>query len=103
MAVPVKIEGTITAADGTTQACTVVGDMTMPTDSDIHPEHPIVIPPEVPPDVHPEHPIVLPPETTPPEGGEKPPALWMPLWVPGYGWIAVPCFPHPTPSKGRRR
>jgi len=36
----------------------------------------------------------------PPPGTDasKPP-LWIPAWVPGYGWIVIPGFPVPTPSK----
>jgi hypothetical protein len=39
-------------------------------------------------------PIMPPTAPIPP----KPP-VWIPVFVPGYGWIAVPGFPHPTPSK----
>ena len=103
--IPVKIEGTFTSADGEVMEGTLVGQMSVAQDGDAHPEHPIVLPPDLPPtDAHPEHPIVLPPEVNPtPPDASKPP-LWIPVWVPGYGWIAVPAFPHPAPSgSGKRR
>lgn len=112
-AVPIKIEGVLSTQDGTATSATLVGLASYPDlevgggpinpDDVPHPEHPIVIPPDVPPtDAHPEHPIVLPPETTPPPGGgEGKPPLWLAVWIPGYGWISVPAFPHPTPSKRR--
>jgi hypothetical protein len=39
----------------------------------------------------------LPPTPTPPDP-TKPPAF-LPIWHPDYGWIVVPVFPVPTPSK----
>jgi hypothetical protein len=43
------------------------------------------------------HPLPEPP----PQQPSKPPAF-IPVWHPDYGWIAVPAYPHPTPSKQRR-
>ena len=37
----------------------------------------------------------LPPTPTPPP---QPPAF-IPIWHPIYGWIVVPVYPHPSPSK----
>ena len=57
---------------------------------------------------HPEHPIVLPPElppTIPPEGGEGPERKveWKTAWTPQTGWIIVGIPAEgtlvPTPSK----
>jgi hypothetical protein len=92
----------------------------------VHPAFPIVLPPdsEVPPGAppgYPTHPIAGPPGApahpiAPPPGSPAhpiappgtpipdTPPLWIPVWVPGYGWVAIAGFPHPTPSKatGRR-
>jgi hypothetical protein len=37
----------------------------------------------------------------PPAGTPIPPKppLWIPAWIPGIGWVVIPGFPHPTPSK----
>lgn len=52
------------------------------------------------PQPHPEHPIVLPPDLPPetPEGGK---IEWKTAWTPNTGWIVVgiPQEPHPVPSK----
>ena len=40
----------------------------------------------------------LPPVPTPPPDATKPPAF-LPIWHPDYGWIVIPVFPVPTPSK----
>lgn len=57
-------------------------DQPMPPD-DAHPEHPIVLPPDVPPDsdLIPSHPIVIPDPGTPPTGGEGEPSH--PIVLPG--------------------
>jgi hypothetical protein len=118
-AVPVKISGVLTKQDGTTEPVTIVGGMSYPDvkpehpivippdPNDPHPEHPIVIPPDAPPTdpdaPHPEHPIVLPPDETTPPPDESQPPLWIPVWIPGYGWVSVSGRPHPTPSRGKRR
>ena len=51
------------------------------------------------PQPHPEHPIVLPPDLPPttPEGGR---IEWKTAWTPVTGWIVVgiPQEPHPVPS-----
>jgi hypothetical protein len=56
--------------------------------------------PGVKPQPHPEHPIVLPPDLPPttPEGGK---IEWKTAWTPQTGWIVVgvPSEPHPVPSK----
>jgi hypothetical protein len=44
------------------------------------------------------HPLPKPPEQQPPQ-----PPAFIPIWHPDYGWIAIPAFPHPAPSKQRRR
>jgi hypothetical protein len=42
----------------------------------------------------------LPPIPDPPPDMEKPP-LFVPIWHPDFGWIVLPAFPIPTPSKRR--
>lgn len=57
------------------------------------------------PQPRPEHPIVLPPdlpaEIPPPNGGESIPIEWKTGWTQVTGWVIVgiPTVPHPTPSK----
>lgn len=48
----------------------------------------------------PEHPIVLPPEL-PPETPETGPIDWKLIWTPMTGWavIGIPTGPHPSPAK----
>ena len=52
------------------------------------------------PQPHPEHPIVLPPDLPPetPEGGR---IEWKTAWTPQTGWVVVgiPQEPHPSPSR----
>jgi len=40
----------------------------------------------------------LPPMPDPPPDATKPPAF-VPIWHPDFGWIMLPAFPIPTPSK----
>jgi len=40
----------------------------------------------------------LPPIPDPPPDASKPP-LFVPIWHPDFGWIMLPAFPIPTPSK----
>jgi hypothetical protein len=40
----------------------------------------------------------LPPIPDPPPDATKPP-LFVPIWHPDFGWIMLPAFPIPTPSK----
>lgn len=69
------------------------------------PTHPIMLPGMpgwgVPPDAHPEHPIVIPPDVPP--DIPAPPDLftWHVAWTDTTGWVvvAVPNVPHPVPSK----
>ena len=42
--------------------------------------------------------IDLPPIPDPPPDASKPP-LFVPIWHPDFGWIMLPAFPIPTPSK----
>ncbi len=70
----IQIADLETDTDSLDERVTALEGEEPPVDPDVHPEHPIVIPPEPPPidpDVHPEHPIVIPPEVDPPpvEGG----------------------------------
>src|SRR4029077_13122961 len=74
--------------------------------SGAHPSHPIYYPPYVdagPPAAqpHPEHPIVLPPDLPPtlPDPDNRP-VNWKTAWTPVTGWIVVgiPSGTHPTPS-----
>jgi len=89
----------------------------LPPDSDLKPEHPIVLPPEEGEGPHPEHPIVLPPLgiwPSPPEGSVLPehPIVLPPESIPGLPthpivippglgddfWTGnLPPFNHPEP------
>jgi hypothetical protein len=40
----------------------------------------------------------LPPLPDPPPDAAKPPAF-VPIWHPDFGWIMIPAFPLPTPSR----
>jgi hypothetical protein len=40
----------------------------------------------------------LPPMPDPPPDATRPPAF-VPIWHPDFGWIMLPAFPLPTPSK----
>jgi hypothetical protein len=122
-AVPVTINNaTITNADGSSsQVQTIKGDLTI---TGLEVGGGPVYPPDQPPGPDkppvPQFPIVLPPGTEPPPvpgyppyvgGGpiippETPippdvPPVWIPAWIPGYGWVAVPAFPHPSPARRR--
>ena len=43
------------------------------------------------------HPLPTPPD--PPVIPPSQPPMFLPVWHPDYGWIMVPTFPLPTPSK----
>ena len=43
----------------------------------------------------------LPPVPDPPPDLSKPPAF-VPIWTPDTGWVVIPAFPHPAPSKRRK-
>lgn len=113
-AIPVTINDVqITHADGTVETgATVTGSMVAtglvvdneppaPGGPPGQPTFPIWGPPgmelpDVPgyPPVVGGGPIIPPDQPIPPS-----PPLWIPAFIPGFGWIAIPGFPHPTPSK----
>jgi hypothetical protein len=119
-AINVTIKGTMVGADGGSVPVTVVGDLTItglspgggpiipappspPTAKPPTPSFPIVLPPGTPP-FNPGAPGGYPPmigggPIAPPPGDPAKPPMWIPVWLPDVGWIAVPAFPHPTPSK----
>lgn len=117
-AVKVTIQGII-IADGVSKVCTIIGDASLtglgvgggPIYPDLHPEHPIVLPPEgggAPPEI--QFPIVIPPGTVPPpkpgyppyvSGGPiipdtTPPEI-PPIDVPPPGSVTNPPGNPPTP------
>jgi hypothetical protein len=123
-AIAVTIVGSTTGPDGISVPVTIAGNLTV-TGLGIG-GGPIIPPdvPTVPPGGEPQFPIVLPPGTPPfnpeaPEGyppmigggpivpdippdPSKPP-LFIPVWLPGTGWVVIPGFPVPTPSGRRQR
>jgi hypothetical protein len=119
-AIQVAIVGTTTGPDGVSIPVTITGDLTI---TGLGVGGGPIIPPGQPPG-EPQFPIVLPPGTPPFEpsapGGYPPmigggpivpevppdpskPPLFIPIWLPGTGWIVIPGFPVPTPSSGKRR
>lgn len=70
----------------------------------VHPEHPIVLPPNAPP--RPAHPIYLPPHPThpivipPPPEGHEPGVPTHPIYIPGYPAhpIVIPPWNDPKPE-----
>ena len=121
--IPVTISNaTFTAADGTTQTGSVSGDMSItgltvgggpiiPPDSGPtppggppKPTFPIWGPPGMElPDVPGYPPVVGGGPIMPPDAPIPPaPPMWIPVFIPGFGWVAVPGFPHPSPSKAKR-
>jgi hypothetical protein len=118
-AIPVTIQGKSTGPDGVSVPVTIEGDLTLtgltigggPIIPDAKPpasgapSFPIVLPPGTPP-FNPSVPGGYPPmigggpimPETPPPDATKPP-MWIPVWLPGTGWIVIPGFPAPTPSK----
>jgi hypothetical protein len=121
-AIQVTIVGTTTGPDGVSVPVTIKGDLSLTGltvgGGPIIPDTPVQPPPEI------QFPIVLPPGTPPfnPEapGGYPPmigggpitpdtppdptkPPMFIPIWLPGTGWIVIPGFPVPTPSSRRRR
>jgi hypothetical protein len=117
--IKVNINGTMTGPDGVAVPATMEGDLTIvglgvgggpiiPPDvappSGGSPEFPIVLPPGTPP-FNPSAPGGYPPmigggpivPDTPPDTS-KPPAF-IPIWTPDTGWVVIPTFPVPTPSK----
>jgi hypothetical protein len=123
-ALSVTIQGTTTGPDGISVPVTIAGDLTItglgvgggpiippdvsPPDTDGAPQFPIVLPPGTPP-FNPEAPGGYPPmigggpivPDTPPDTSKPP--MFIPIWLPGTGWIVVPGFPVPTPSGRRQR
>jgi len=114
--VPITISNvTITHADGSTESGgTITGEAAF-CGGPVDPGQPI--PPDPPTGGQPIFPIWGPPGSNfpdvpgyPPVAGhplppividpppQNPPPMWLPVFVPGYGWIAIPAFPHPTPS-----
>ena len=119
-AIPVTIRGTLKDIDsGNEEEVELQGELTLtgltvgggPIIPEAgtppgEPQFPIVLPPGTPP-FYPEAPGGYPPMIgggpidPPPNIPEKPPAF-IPIWLPDYGWIVVPAFPVPTPSKRSR-
>ena len=119
-AIPVTIaNATLTNADGSTsQVQTIQGDLSItglsvgggpvlppdqPPSQGGSPVFPIWGPPGMElPDV-PGYPPVAGnpfPKPQPPPDATKPP-LFVPVWHPDLGWIVIPAFPVPTPSRRR--
>jgi hypothetical protein len=119
-AIPVTLEGKVTHSDGTEEnGVTFVGEISItglgvgggpvipppfPGGPPGTPTFPIWGPPGIDFPDKPGYPPtvgggpILPP---PGGGGPEPPAppAFVPVWHPDLGWIVIPTFPVPTPSK----